>query len=233
MADEELTSADEENVTEPQETEPQETEPAETQPTETTSGEKWPTRYRSPEEVFQENSRLQSRIAKMEAQLKEKDVNLKPLPEINNEAELARFVANPGEYVKSKNEEVVKELGSIKADLAMNSFLSDPENQKRFGKLKDQVVARVGGDKSALADPTAMKAVFLLVEDEMNSAKMQFASELQAGHRKNVEETKNNAAFLEGSTATKKSGSPKITPGMSMAEMEKILDDQGIPEEPE
>jgi len=229
MADEDLTHADDENVTEPQVTEPTVTEPTESQPTDT---EKYRTRYRSPEEVFEENSRLQSELTKARNELKAKGVETTPPPQVPEE-DLNEFVKDPSAYIKSQNADIVKELGDIKAQNTMNNFLSDPSNQKRFGGLKQRVIQGVDGNIAALADPTIMRMAFLYAEDEMNSAKTQAASAIQEGHRSDVRKVKEGDAFVEGSGTSQKSGSPKIVPGMSTQEMEKALDDMGIQEEPE
>jgi hypothetical protein len=228
------TLADDVEVTEPldeaddtqeqQQTEEVVEETEEQQPIEDAEEQaKWKTRHRSPEEVFEENRRLQSELDKKKRELESKGVEVKPPTSKTTDDMLREFAANPKGFVEQF-------IAPVAAKQSLNDFLSDPQNSERFGQYRNEVVQRVGGNLTLLSDPNVLKAVFLLVEDEMKSAKLNDAYGKIQEHRDEVTNIKKTKAFTEGTTtAGKKTVAPTIKPGMTQSEMEKILDARGVP----
>ena len=233
MSDENKTPVD--DVTEPQETSEdavneetgeQEVTETETQTKEDAEEPKWKTRHRSPEAVFAENSRLQSELDKTRAELKSKGIETVPSKKSPDDL-LREFAVDPQGFIERA---VAAKVAPIAGNQYLNDFLSDQQNAKRFGPYKELFREKYGGNPVAIADPNVMKAVFLLLEDEVKSVKLQVGGQKIAEHRDNVTQTKKGQAFVESSTkSAPKTVSNVIKPGMSTAEMDKILDSQGVP----
>ena len=223
--EEELTPAGEEEVTEPQETsEPETTAEEKTQSDEKTQPEEepvWKSRYRSPDDMFEDIRRLQSKADTLEAELRKQGVQMQAPVKPKAEERLEYLAQDPDKFVEEK-------LAGVEARLVLNEFLNEHPEYKPY---KNQVVQSLGNNIGVLSNPLAVEMAFTYIKTKAEESKMKDAMKRTEEHQKKVEGVKKKDAYVEKSAVTSKRETPTIKPGMSVKEMEKVLDELGIREE--
>lgn len=221
MADEdELTHADDE-VTEPQKTsEPKPTAEETPRPDEEEPQPEpiWKSRYRSPDEMFNDVKRLQSKADTLETELKRQGVQMQTPAKPNKEERLEEFAKDPDRFLDER-------FAGVEARLVLNDFLNEHPDYKKY---KNQVVQSLGNNIGVLSNPIAVEMAFSFVKTKDEESKMNTATEKVKEHQKQVQESKKGDAFVEGATKAQRKSPKTIKPGMSVEESEKVLDEMGI-----
>lgn len=217
----EESSLAENQITEPTETEPTGTETGtQAQPTETKP--EWSTRYRSPDDMWEDVKKFQSEAARLKAET-EKFRQSREIPEnkptgISNEELLDKFVKDPQGFMQEM-------MAPIQAQIALTEF---QRTHKDFDEVREVMASVVNRTPGILADPDGLEMVYNHARAIKNAEKMQSAAATVESHNKQVMETKKTDAQLESSTQTHKEAKLEIKPGMSRKEQDEILDKKGV-----
>lgn len=217
----EESSLADDQVTEPTETEPTETETESTeQPTETRQPE-WSSRYRSPDDMWEDVKKFQGEAARLKAET-EKYQQSREIPDntpsgVSNEELLDKFVKDPQGFMQEM-------MAPIQAQLALTEF---QRTHKDFDEVKEVMASVVNRTPSILADPEGLEMVYNHARAIRNAQKMQSAAETMQSHKQEVDNLKRTDAQLESSTTPKKEAKLELKPGMSPKEMDEILDKKG------
>ena len=136
----------------------------------------------------------------------------------SNEEVLDRLVKDPVGFVKELTND-------IRAQVALSEFA---RTHPKLDEYKEDIASIVNRTPGILADPDGLEMVYNLVERRKEAGKLNDAAALKATQNAQTQQTKKTDAFVEGATTPKQKASPKIVPGMSIAEQEKIMDEMGI-----
>lgn len=136
----------------------------------------------------------------------------------SNEEVLDKLVKDPVGFVRELTND-------IRAQVALSEFA---RTHPKLDDYKEDIASIVNRTPAILADPDGLEMVYNLVERRKEANKLNSAAQVKAQQNAQVQQTKQTNAFVEGATTPKQKASPKIVPGMSIEEQDKIFDDMGV-----
>ena len=216
MSDEEIQEGSPaEEITEPTETEEEVTE----QPQEQTP--EWKSRYRSPDDMWEDVKRFQSEADKakraMDTYQRSKPTSDVQPQGITNEELLDKFVKDPQGFMQEM-------MAPYQAQLALTEF---QRTHKDFDEVKEVMASVVNRTPAILADPEGLEMAYNHAKAIKNAQKMASAAATVESHKQQVTDIKKTDAQLESSTQPKQEAKLEIKPGMTPEEMDAILDKKG------
>lgn len=138
-----------------------------------------------------------------------------------NEEVLDRLVKDPKGFVNEL-------LAPIAAQVGLNNYASSGHPEVKDPAFYAEMETIINGNPALANDPKGLDMAYHYVKSQVDANKLTKAAGIKTVHNANVQTTKQTTAFVEGATVAKTQTSPKIVPGMSSAEMDKIFDAQGV-----
>lgn len=226
MSDEpEESSLADEQIIEPMETEEvTETEAQTTeQPTQTTP--EWSSRYRSPEDMWQDVKKFQGEAQRYKNIVSNYQPQQPPPPDREKltKEQLDELVADPDKFVDKR---VQDKLLPILEMVVLQEFRSTHED---YDQVKDSMRDVINKNPEILRTEEGLEMAYLYAKNKTQGQKMAHAAQVKTQQNAQIQQTKQTTAFVEGATTPKQKASPKVVPGMSIEEQDKILDDMGVP----
>jgi len=147
-----------------------------------------------------------------------------PPPPTTDEV-LEKLARDPVGFV---NEEVNKAVMPLAAQVGLNIYADNGHPEVKNPEFKQAMEAVIKKNPALINTEDGLDYAYFKVKNQMDAAKKVQANSIIQAQNAEVQTVKKAEAFVEGATATKPQASPKILPGMSRAESEKILDAQNI-----
>ena len=171
----------------------------------------WKKTFKTPEEMWDFARGQQARADRLEAaSKKEPQPSPQQVATESKEQVLERFVKDPTGFLNTIIEQAVT---PIQQKMLMTSLRVQYPDIDSF----KEAVAEIANDPEK-----SFKAIYGYLKSEKNQ-------EIVRKQNEQITATKKTGAFMEGSGKTQGQTVDKIKPGMTRAEMDKILDKQGIP----
>jgi hypothetical protein len=226
MTESEETIQNEEQVTEEITNEQVETEVVPEETVEQNPYEMSPelrTRYKSAEELENFAKKQQSEADRVKAEYEaykrqnQQAQSTQPTGPTSEEL-LDKLVKDPVAFVKEATND-------IRAQFALSEFARTHPDMENYKEGMNSIVQR---SPQVLNDPQGLEMVYLLAKQQAGATMANQAAEIKRTETDKVNQVKKTTAFVETSSTPKKDAKPVITDGMSVAEMDKILDEQGV-----
>jgi hypothetical protein len=141
--------------------------------------------------------------------------------EMSNEEVLDQLVKDPKGFVNEL-------LAPIAAQVGLNNYANSGHPEIKDPNFMREMEAVIRESPSLVNNPRGLDIAYAYVKSQFDANKLTEAAGIKSARNAGIQTVKKTTAFTEGATAGKTQTSPKITPGMSTAEMDKIFDAQGV-----
>lgn len=184
-------------------------------------------RYKSVEEVTNFAAQQQSEADRLRNDF-EAYKTQHPIAETQsptNDELITEFAADPNKFMSKYINQAV---APIAAQVGLTSYANSGHPEINDPNFMREMEAIIQQNPSLVNDPKGLDMAFSYVKSQFDANKLTEAAGIKNARNAQVQTIKETTAFTEGSTAAKTQTSPKIVPGMSSAEQEKIMDAQGV-----
>jgi hypothetical protein len=191
----------------------------------------WKAKYKSPDDMWDENRKFMSEKQKLENenQRLRQQIPQPPLVDqaVARDKRLEQFIQDPDAVI---NEAASKMVLPLQAKIILMDFEEQhPEARAYRSAMRDIV----NESPSLLQSEYGLEAAYLLAKERDITGKQGQAQKMVVGNRAAIQESKKTDAYVEPATQPKRSASPTLKQGMSIAESQKALDAAGIGWNPE
>jgi len=132
---------------------------------------------------------------------------------------LDKLVKDPAGFIREATDD-------IRAQFALSEFTRTHPDIEQYKAGMKEIVDR---NPMILNDPNGLDMVYEYAKSRAGAVRANDAATIKRAEVDEINNVKKTTAYVESSSTPKKTATPVITDGMSIAEMDKILDQQKVP----
>lgn len=142
-----------------------------------------------------------------------------------NDELITEFAADPNKFMSKY---IDKAVAPLQAQVGLASYANSGHPEINDPNFMREMEVVINENPALVNDPKGLDMAYQYVKSQFDANKLTEAAGIKTAHNANVQTIKQTTAFVEGSTTPKTQTSPKIVPGMSSAEQNKIMDAQNV-----
>lgn len=146
-------------------------------------------------------------------------------PPPTNDELIAKFAENPDAFM---SERINEAMAPLAVQVGLESYTNSGHPEMKNPEFRQAMNTIIEANPALVSDPKGLDMAYAYLKNRADVSKQTQANAVKETHNAEVLATKQGPAVVETSTASVKETSPKIVPGMSSAEMDKIFDAQNV-----
>ena len=120
-------------------------------------------------------------------------------------------------------------VAPYQAKVALMEFAQSGHPEVLNQDFRREMGSVVERNPALLNDPEALDIIYTYVKTRQDASKLASVAQATQQQVAQTNQIKRTSAFVEGSSPVANTGSPTIQKGMKVADMDKVLDQMGVP----